>query len=155
MNILEDKAITEQQNMPQRSSNELAQDRTEMADSRTNLALERSIMAADRTLMAVMRTSVSLIGFGFTLYKFFEYMRKQSGFESLPSFGPRNLGLAMIFLGAVMLFISTWQHIVYSRKLSAVSGHRFPISASMIGSIVMFVIGFLTILSILFRIGPF
>jgi putative membrane protein len=164
-----DNRAVEDEAKPERSSNEMAHDRTVMAkertdmadhrtkiaDSRTDLAFERSSMASDRTLMAVMRTSVSLIGFGFTLYKFFEYMREQPGFENLRTFGPRNLGMAMVMLGAVMLVLSTWQHVVYVRKLSTLSGHGFPISASMVGSMVMMVLGFFAVISILFRVGPF
>ena len=64
-----------------RSSNEMAEDRTGIAHERTviahdrtDLAYERSRLASDRTTMAYMRTSVSLIGFGFTIYKFFQYV---------------------------------------------------------------------------------
>ena len=117
---------------PAHSSNELAEDRTHIAHERTDMALERtdlafsrSSMASDRTLMAVMRTSVSLIGFGFTLYKFFEYMRAQPGFEKISTYGPRNLGMAMVLLGAVLLAISTWQHVAYVHKLAALANRRF------------------------------
>jgi putative membrane protein len=34
------------------------------------LALDRTRMAAERTLMAWVRTALSMIGFGFTIYKF-------------------------------------------------------------------------------------
>ena len=34
------------------------------------LATERTRMAADRTLMGWIRTALSMIGFGFTIYKF-------------------------------------------------------------------------------------
>jgi hypothetical protein len=42
-----------------------------MASMRTSLAIQRSRMA-ERTLMASMRTSLSLIGFGFTIFSFFQ-----------------------------------------------------------------------------------
>ena len=48
-----------------RSAQELAEDRTDMATSRT-------LMAADRTLMAWIRTSLSMLSFGFTIYKVLE-----------------------------------------------------------------------------------
>ena len=52
----------------------VAKDRgTILAEERTNLAVERSVMAAERTLMAWIRTAISMIGFGFTIYKFFQY----------------------------------------------------------------------------------
>jgi len=42
-----------------------------------NLALERTFLAHERTLMAWVRTAASLITFGFTLFKFFEYLHEQ------------------------------------------------------------------------------
>ena len=41
----------------------------EMAFERTELAVERTVMAANRTLQAWIRTALSLISFGFTIYK--------------------------------------------------------------------------------------
>ena len=41
----------------------------------TKLAVERTRLAYERTLMAWVRTSTSLISFGFTIYKFFQYLR--------------------------------------------------------------------------------
>ena len=47
---------------------------TVLAEERTNFALERTRIASERTLMAWIRTSISMIGFGFTIVKFFQYM---------------------------------------------------------------------------------
>ena len=44
------------------------------SDLSTDLALRRTFMAYERTLMAWIRTATSLISFGFTIYKFFEYL---------------------------------------------------------------------------------
>ena len=41
----------------------------EMAQQRTTLAASRTLMAADRSLMAWVRTGLSMISFGFTIYK--------------------------------------------------------------------------------------
>jgi uncharacterized membrane protein YidH (DUF202 family) len=41
----------------------------DLAEDRTDLALRRTVMAADRTLMAWVRTALSMISFGFTIYK--------------------------------------------------------------------------------------
>ena len=46
----------------------------ELAFDRTELAWGRSIMALERTLMAWIRTSLSLIGFGFAMFKFLQVM---------------------------------------------------------------------------------
>ena len=43
------------------------------------LAVERTVMAVDRTLMAWVRTSLSLIGFGFTIYKVIAAVEKAGG----------------------------------------------------------------------------
>ena len=39
---------------------------------RTHLAVLRTLMGADRSLMAWIRTALSLVGFGFTIYKFLQ-----------------------------------------------------------------------------------
>lgn len=145
-----------------RSSNEMAEDRTSiahertgLAHGRTNLAFERSRLASDRTTMSYMRTSVSLIGFGFTIYKFFQYMTETPGFEKFPSVGARNLGLALLFLGAAMLVMAVIQQIVFLRRLSRESGNKFPISIALVSSICMLAIGLLALANIIFHIGPF
>lgn len=47
----------------------------------------RTIMAADRTLMAWLRTSLSMLSFGFTIYKFLEsaVTRTRSNMRTRPS----------------------------------------------------------------------
>ena len=42
-------------------------------DAGTRLAVDRTRLAYERTLMAWVRTATSLISFGFTIYKFFEF----------------------------------------------------------------------------------
>ena len=49
----------------------------------------RTQLGLQRTLMAGVRTSVSLIGFGFTVAKFFEGVEKTSGTQE--GSGPRRL----------------------------------------------------------------
>ena len=147
--------MTEAKQSSTRSSNEMAEDRTDIAHVRTDLAYERSKLASDRTTMAYMRTSVSLIGFGFTIYKFFQYLSDMPGFEKLPSVGARNLGMALLILGAAMLFMAVAQQIVFLRRLSSMSGHKFPISIALVSSICMLAIGLLALANIVFRFGPF
>jgi uncharacterized membrane protein YidH (DUF202 family) len=53
-----------------------------------------------RTLMAWIRTAVSLITFGFTIYKAFQYLREHGfGSEADSILGPRALALLMISMG--------------------------------------------------------
>ena len=42
-------------------------------DNSTRLAVDRTRLAHERTLMAWVRTATSLISFGFTIYKFFQF----------------------------------------------------------------------------------
>ena len=45
-------------------------------DVGTRLAVDRTALAHERTLMAWIRTAASLISFGFTIYKFFDFELK-------------------------------------------------------------------------------
>jgi len=76
----------------------------------TLLAIDRTRLAHDRTLMAWVRTSTSLISFGFTIYKFFQYLREQQKVTSESFFGPRQFGTLMITIGIVALILATAQH---------------------------------------------
>ena len=82
------------------------------------LALERTRLAHERTLMAWVRTSTSLISFGFTIYKFFQYLREKG--EPQPSdrlFGAREFAFLMISVGLVALLIAALQHRRYMKTL--------------------------------------
>jgi putative membrane protein len=57
------------------------------------LAIERTRMAADRTLMGWIRTALSMIGFGFTIFKFLEYMKEQGLRPAMRPHGPWKVGL--------------------------------------------------------------
>jgi len=87
---------------------------TQLAEQRTALALERSFLAFERTLMAWLRTALSMIGFGFTLAKFFQYLAEQRGGAVIGSFGRTwksdSVGLTMITIGTVSLLIAVIQH---------------------------------------------
>jgi len=87
---------------------------TELSEQRTALSIERSFLAFERTLMAWLRTSLSMIGFGFTLVKFFEYLAEQRGGEVVGRFGQTwssdTVGLTMITIGTVALVVAVIQH---------------------------------------------
>jgi putative membrane protein len=87
---------------------------TRLAEKRTSLALERSFLAFERTLMAWLRTSLSLIGFGFTLAKFFQYLARERGVAVSGPFGRTwasdTVGLVMIAIGTFALVVAVVQH---------------------------------------------
>jgi len=70
-------------------------------DTSTRLAYERTYLAHERTLMGWVRTAISLISFGFTIAKLFEYLRKKEGAQA-PLLGPRAVGIIMIATGATL-----------------------------------------------------
>ena len=129
-------------------------DANALAVERTDWALDRTFMAADRTLMAWVRTAISMIGFGFTLYKFLQYIHQQKP-EGMPSLdGPRNLGLAFIGLGLVSLVIAVIQDWHYTKRLQRRTPATALQSQSRGGGLVA-LIGVFTFMSVLLRIGPF
>jgi putative membrane protein len=105
----------------QPTSNGLAQQRTDLADERTELAVLRTTLAEDRTLMAWIRTATSLISFGFTIYKGFEFMAERSG-HTAHLMTPRAVALVMMSLGVGALLIATVQ---YRRQMKTIA-QRFP-----------------------------
>ena len=83
-------------------------------DEGTSLALKRTVFAADRTLMAWIRTTLSMISFGFTMVKLFEYLEKSRGAPTVGLFGrtwsPGMVRLAMMTIGTGSLVLAVIQH---------------------------------------------
>ena len=91
-------------------------------DIGTRLAIDRTRLAYERTLMAWVRTAVSMITFGFTIYKFFEFELKDRPVPSGSVLSPHEFGLVMITIGLVALLLSTVQHRQSMRALRAEYG---------------------------------
>ena len=103
------------------------QPRIEKIDATTKLAVDRTRLAYERTLMAWVRTAISLISFGFTIYKFFqiEGAGKQDGVISATEFS-----VLMIVFGLVSLLMATLEH---RRDLNALRAEFPGNSAAIIG----------------------
>lgn len=80
------------------------------------LALERTLMASERTIMAWVRTAVSLISFGFTMYKVLQQFASE-GLRRLHPDGPRRLGLFLILIGTAALAGGMWEYWRACRRL--------------------------------------
>jgi putative membrane protein len=123
-------------------------------DASTDLAVERSRLAAERTLMAWIRTSMSMISFGFTISKFFEYLGESpAGIRT--HHGPVNLGRVMVVLGVLLLVPAIVQHWQFLKGLKARAHRRFPPSLALVTAGVIQLIGIGALLSLLLRLGPF
>src|SRR3546814_17366829 len=72
----------------------------------------RTVMAADRTLMAWIRTALSMLSFGFTIYKVLESMADAGPIQNTKS--PQPVGLVLAGLGGGSLLLGT---IGYWRRL--------------------------------------
>ena len=81
----------------------------ELAEERTDLAARRTLMAADRSLMAWIRTALSMISFGFTIYKLLEEFQN-SGAVLPHGDSPRNLGLFLTGLGTLAMVMGTVEY---------------------------------------------
>ena len=128
---------------------------TILAEERTDLALQRTMIAAERTLMAWIRTALSMIGFGFSIYKFFQYLPEEiaTGNIRRPQ-APRNLGMTLIALGTLALSAAVWQHRNFLNRIGA-SQARHVRSLSFVVAMVVILIGFITFYGVLLRHGPF
>jgi len=124
-------------------------------DSATILADERTDLGVQRTLMAWIRTSISMIGFGFSIYKFFQYLPEEiaAGNIHRPQ-APRNLGLTLIALGTLALAAAAWQHQIFLKEIGA-ARMRHPWSISFTVAILVILIGLITFYGVLLRHGPF
>jgi putative membrane protein len=137
---------------------------TELAARRTGMAFQRTRLAEDRTLMAVIRTSLSLIGFGFTIYQFFQQLREQDVIARAAA--PRHFGVALVALGVLMLFLGIVYHVQFMfglRRLrqsmrddGLIHGETvFPVSLTLITAFLLLVIGITAIVGMEFQITPF
>jgi putative membrane protein len=111
----------------------------------TQLAVDRTRLAHERTLMAWIRTSVSLISFGFTIYKFFQYLRESEHASPVANaLNPRRFGMSMILLGLLMLVVATIQH----RRDLKVLETRYGKGPRSLASIVAILVGALGIMAL-------
>jgi putative membrane protein len=134
---------------PERADHNLG---TVLARERTELAVKRSAIAAERTLMAWIRTAISMIGFGFTIYKFFQYLPSAS--TKVQGHAPRNLGLTLIALGTLALTAAAWQHKMFLKEVGALQRQHMW-SISFVVAIAVVLIGILTFYGVLMREGPY
>ena len=117
------------------------------------LALDRTRMAAERTLMAWVRTALSMISFGFTIYKFLQVLQEQSRLLTLRPQTPREVGLTLTGIGTFAVIIACVQHWKYIKKLRPDQPYK-PWDLAFIVACLIGFLGLLIFVSIIFRAGP-
>jgi len=73
----------------------------------TRLAAERTRLAYERTLMAWVRRAISLISFGFTIYKFFQIELAGKPDRAISA---TEFSLLMIVIGLISFVMATLEH---------------------------------------------
>lgn len=112
------------------------------------MARDRTWLAHERTLMAWVRTATSMITFGFTIYKFFQFEAPHTVPHVILT--PRDFGLIMISIGLITLLLA----IVSRRKQSAALSREIRqkrTSLSEIIAILMFAFGILVLAATAWR----
>ncbi len=144
---------------------DLSSERTEMAMRRTGMSFQRTRLSADRTLMSIMRTALSLIGFGFTLFQVFSKLVRMPDVQ-LDADAPRRFGIAMVALGILMLTLGIVYHLNFMKGLRHERSQMvqdgllhgdsaYPVSLTLITAGLLWLIGLLAIVSMVFNVAPF
>jgi putative membrane protein len=123
----------------------LSHERTELSHERSDMSLERTAMAHERTLMAWIRTATSLISFGFTIYKAFDFKDagRPPGRRELIS--PREFAIAMIGIALASLVLGIINYRTGRRTLAAQGAH-LPRSAALPAAVLVAALGILGLL---------
>src|SRR5205823_13878286 len=124
------------------------QPRTEKISAAIKLAVDRTRLAYERTLMGWIRTAISLITFGFTIYKVFqiEGAGKQHGIISATEFS-----VLMIVFGLVCLLMATLEHRRELNALKAEYPEIPPRSLARVLAALISLLGILALLAVLLR----
>ncbi len=115
------------------------------------LAKERNLEAAERTLLAWIRTSLSLITFGFAIYKIVQVIGPQKSDHLFTAI----IGLCFILLGIYAVVAATRRH---TRELKALESDDYSYKPSGLGTAVstaVALIGLLTLVTILVEVFVF
>jgi putative membrane protein len=120
-------------------------------DTSTRLAIQRTRLASERTLMAWIRTSMSLIGFGFTIFKFFQYLATEEH-RRAPVVSPWVVGMVMIVTGLVGLALAWVQHRQELKQLQAESDGPLPYSIAGVMAFFIACLGAVALISVALRV---
>lgn len=122
-------------------------------DSDNHLDFQRTILSEERTLMAWVRTSLSMIGFGFTIYRVFTDLTKDDVLPGTSNSSPKNFGLLLVLLGTLLLIAASVQHHFIIKELN-VPGFKKRVSLAFIAAVLIIVLGLVMLMGIFLHVGP-
>ena len=100
------------------------------------LAAERTWLSNERTLMAWVRTATGMIGFGFTVFKFFQFQEGRSAPVSHGWLTPRNFAQILVAIALVALVAATLQYRRGLNRLNAQLPHKRASVAEIVAALV-------------------
>jgi putative membrane protein len=121
-------------------------------EHKTDLAVTRTVLAAGRTMMAWVRTALSMISFGFTIYKFLNGLHEAGTIHLRRPDGPRRIGLFLVVLGTGSLLAGIVEYVQTIRRMP---GARARLGASFYLACVVLVLGILVLVGLIGHEGPF
>jgi putative membrane protein len=135
----------------------------ELSARRTGMSFQRTRMSADRTLMSIIRTSLALIGFGFTIFQFFQKLRET---DVIRAGTARHFGTSLLALGCLMLIGGIAYHVAFMTGLRKVRKEMrdgglihgettYPASLTLMTALLLLALGVFGILGIVLNVGPF
>ena len=87
----------------------------------SDLGAIRTILAADRTLMAWIRTALSMLSFGFTIYKFLQALADHGQIARTDS--PQHVGMFLAAVGTGAMLLGTASYWITLREVA--TAHPF------------------------------
>jgi putative membrane protein len=101
--------------------------------------------------MAWIRTATSLIAFGFTIFKFFQYLATEEH-RRQPVVSPWVVGMVMIVTGLVGLALAWLQHRQEMKQLRAEADGPLPYSIAGIMAFFIACLGAVALVSVALRV---
>ena len=86
----------------------------------------REHLANERTFLAWLNTSIAIIAFGFVLERFslfLKYLAPAAG-EAIAHAGTGLVGMAMIWLGTLLIPVSLWRFLMEQRNIHQPTGTK-------------------------------
>lgn len=109
-------------------------------------------MAADRTLMAWLRTALSMISFGFTIYKILEGFQDLDDYDLANKFDARMVGEFLVGLGTLSMVMGTVEYWFTIQELSHREKIRVWMRPAFLMSLIISLAGLVIFISLVVKL---